>query len=180
MDMNRILERSRTDAYRYALSLWAEQGGYSNDEIQAWFTDVMNTYPTIDHIPYNEPVWERMFIRFPINLPRDANGKVDVDKLDDMDLFNRALITAQAAEVMYTCATGGGDDTWFDYLPAGIRLLDSLQAEDWATVFAEYVDTVVSIEDDDERMDAEIAFDEKGHFYVMDVTTPLLSFYLRK
>lgn len=177
MDMHRILEQSRNDLYRVALSHWAEAGGYDNNEIQAWFNDVLNRYPSIDHIPYNEPVWESFFVRFPINLPRNApEGKVDTTALDEMDLFNRALITAQAAEVAYTCASGGGDDTWFDYLPAGIRLLESLQAEDWATVFAEYVDTIAHL-DDDERMDAEIAFDERGNFYVMDVTTPLLNPY---
>ena len=176
MEMHRILEQSRKDLYRVALSYWAEAGGYDNNEIQAWFNDLLETYPSIDHIPYNEPVWESFFVRWPINLPRNAEGKVDTAALDQMTFLQRALITAQAAEVAETCATGGGDDTWFDYLPAGIRLLESLQSEEWATVFAEYVDTIASL-DDDERMDAEIEFDNRGNFYVMDVTTPLLNPY---
>lgn len=176
MKTTEILEQSRNDLYRVALSYWAKAGGYDNDEIQAWFNDLLETYPTIDHIPYNKPVWETFFLYYPINLPRDENGKVDPLKLTEMDLFNRAIITAQAAEVAYTCASGGGDDTWFDYLPAGIRLLESLQAEDWATVFAEYVDTIASL-DDDERMDVEIEFDNRGNFYVMDVTTCFLNPY---
>lgn len=173
---NLNVESARNDLYRAALRFWAREGKYDETEIIEWFDNLFNTYPTLDHIPYREPVWESFFVRWPINLPRKPDGKVDAEALDQMTFLQRALITAQAAEVADTCATGGGDDTWFDYLPAGIRLLESLQSEEWATVFAEYVDTIAPL-DDDERMDAEIEFDNRGNFYVMDVTTPLLNPY---
>ncbi len=179
MNETDYVEDARNSLYRASLTFWAKQGNYPTQDVIAWFDDVLSKYKTIDHIPYNEPVWEGFYERFPIELPRDENGKVDPAALDQMTYLQRALITAQSAEVAHTCALGGGDDTWFDYLPAGINTLAKLQAEDWAHLFALYVNEVVSIPDEDERFDAESTFDEGHDFYIMDTTTPLLSFYLR-
>jgi hypothetical protein len=176
MDMNRIMRQSTNDAYRVALSFWAEQGGYSNDEIQAWYNELLEKYPT--YVPFDAPEMIEFFALYPIELPRDDAGKVDVQRLDQMTYLQRALITAQAADVTAECAFGGGDDTWFDYLPAGIQILRTLQSEEWAHTFAAYVNEVTSVEDEDERFNAETTFDESHDFYIMDVCTFLLRPYL--
>lgn len=172
MEMTRIMRQSTNDAYRVALSFWAEQGGYSNDEIQAWYNELLEKYPS--YVPYDAPEMVEFFALYPIELPRDDAGKVDAHKLDQMTNLQRALITAQAAEVTAECAFGGGDDTWFDYLPAGIRILAALQSEEWAHTFAAFENEVVTIKDEDERFNAEMAFDDAHDFYIMDVCTFLL------
>ena len=173
-----FVEDARNNLYRAALTYWAREGNYPVEDVLGWFEATIDEYKSLDHIPYSTPVWPTFFERFPIPLPRDENGKVDPVKLDQMTYLQRAIITAQSAEVAETCARGGGDDTWFDYLPAGINTLRTLQSEEWAHTFAAYVNEVVSIEDEEERFEAEIKFDEAHDFYIMDTTTALLSFYL--
>ena len=87
---DRNVESARNDLYRAALRYWAREGKYDETEIIEWFDNLFNTYPSLDHIPYNEPVWESFFVRWPINLPRNAEGKVDTAALDQMTSLQRA------------------------------------------------------------------------------------------
>lgn len=182
----KIMDDARTLQYRVALKFWARQGGYKVSEVWEWFDSVIAKYRDIDHIPYADDVWGEFERRWPITLPRDENG-IDARALDQMTDLQRALITSQAAEVAHTCATGGGDDTWFDYLPAGIETLAHLQAEDWADVFARYINVMSALSEEDmdresEDMDNETTeeklADELG-FYIMDVTSHLVGIFLK-
>jgi hypothetical protein len=172
-----LVNDAHTNMYRAALTLWARAGGYKASEVLNWFESKISTYGHIHRFPYSENVWDEFDNLFPIRLPLDDEGKVDATQLDQMTDLQRAWLTAQSAEVAETCATGGGDDTWFDYLPNGILTLASLQSEEWATVWADIINTLRD-KDEDERFDAEEALAEKYDFFIQDTTTPLLNMFL--
>lgn len=178
-----IIETARKDAYRAAMQYWAEAGGYDREKVVKWFDGNIAVYETLDHIPYDSQVWETFFAIYPIELPM-KEGKVDLQHKFWAEFggsWQRALITAQAAEVMRECALGGGDDTWFDYLPNGIKLLEALQSEEWAIIIKDYVDNVTTLDredDEDARDEAEEAIAERWGFFVQDTTSPLVAWYL--
>ena len=184
MNITDTIENARKDAYRAAMRYWAQAGKYDEQEVVDWFNAHIAIYPTLDHVPYENSPWTAFFLTYPIELPRDAEGKVDVQHeffKEFGDNWQRALITSQAAEVMRECALGGGDDTWFDYLPNGIKLLEALQSEEWAIIIKDYIDNVLSLdreEDEDERDDMEETMAERWGFFMQDTTSPLVGHYL--
>jgi hypothetical protein len=178
-----LVETAYHNLYRTALKSWARQGGYNVSNIWKWLDDKLEQYGGIHHFPYSDNVWDEFASLFPIELPRDEHGKVDPAKLDQMTDLQRALITSQAAEVAETCAHGGGDDTWFDYLPNGILTLRALQSEEWATVWADYINTIEAAPDEDgddweERMGVEEQLAERYDFFIQDTTSHLLNVIL--
>lgn len=179
-----IIENARKDAYRAAMQYWALAGQYDTQEVVKFFDDNIGCYETLDLVPYNPSPWTTFFETYPIELPRDEFGKVDIEGeffREFGDNWQRALITSQAAEVMRDCALGGGDDTWFDYLPNGIKLLEALQSEEWALVIKDYVDNVTSLDredDEDARDDMEETMAERWGFFMQDCTSPLVGYYM--
>lgn len=181
-----LVMSAHTNLYRVALKYWARQGGYPVSKVWAWFDAKVAKYGDLNHVPYSDKIWDEFANLFPITLPRDADGKVDATKLDQMTDFQRALITAQSAEVAETCALGGGDDTWFDYLPNGILTLAALQDEGWAPTWAEYINgmekakakALAENDDEDELYEAEEELSDKLGFFIQDTTTPLLTMFL--
>lgn len=178
----RLVHDARRNLYKASLKYWARQGGYNVSEVWEWFDALIEKYGDLDRIPYADNVWTEFKSRFAIKIPRTEDGLVDATKLDQMTDLQRALIASQSAEVAETCALGGGDDTWFDYLPNGILTLASLQSEEWATVFADYIDKMATIPDDDDDLDIQMDVEEKlaeDHgFFIMDVTSHLVSIFL--
>ena len=178
-----LVMSGHTALYRTAITFWAREGNYKVSDALKWFDSVIAKYGDLNHVPYSANVWEEFFTTFPIELPRDENGKVDASALDQMSGLQRALITAQSAEVAETCALGGGDDTWFDYLPNGVITLSKLQTEDWAAIWADYINTMEAAPSDDDdnweaRMEVEEQLAEKYDLFIQDCTTPLLMHFL--
>ena len=178
-----VVMSAHTNLYRAALTYWARQGNYKVSAALKWFDSVIEKYGNLNRVPHSANVWEEFFKTFPIELPRDEAGKVDAAALDQMTDLQRALITAQSAEVAETCATGGGDDTWFDYLPNGIITLSKLQTEDWAAIWADYINTMEAAPDEDgedweARMEVEEQLAEKYDLFIQDCTTVLLTHFL--
>lgn len=179
---NVLVESAHTNLYKAALKHWARQGGYPVSAVWEWWDAKIAEYGTKGRFPYSANVWDEFAQTWPIDLPRDDDGKVDPKQLDEMTDLQRAWITAQSAEVAEQCALGGGDDTWFDYLPNGILTLSKLQTEEWAEVWADYINTMAAAPDDeddwDARSDVEEALAEKYDFFIQDCTTPLLTIFL--
>lgn len=104
---------------------------------------------------------------FPMSLPMSPEGLVDEYELGNIDYLDRALLLDQEINVYETSATGGGDDTWFDYLPDAIMVIPALQAEDWNVNVAFILNNIHIFDNTDEKNY------ERFGFTLMDDNTQL-------
>lgn len=158
-----LMIRSTIDTYRRAAIIqWARAARVPASTVLTWYdTETIkakaeNKYASVSMITLGK--------QFPVELPRDDDGMIDLNLLPDTynDPLNRALIYDQLAEVNYAM-TWGGDDNWFDYLPDGLAILTMLQAENWydsLTIILNNPHTYQTI-DDDEVNDEREAFHER-------------------
>jgi hypothetical protein len=162
--------------FRCAATYWARAAG-------AHVPDAMRFFDSMEKWDAQE------FARkYPITLPTNDEGLIDGLALANSDIsgtLQRAIMFDLQADIAVT-STQGGDDTWFDYLPNGILQLQSMQAEDWTYIWADIWNTHPFGLSDDDREEYEEADDdveeklaEKYGFYIQDVTSGFIYYFMR-
>lgn len=131
--------------------------------------------------------------KYPITLPTNEEGLIDGVELGNSDIsgtLQRAIMFDLQAEIAWA-STHGGDDNWFDYLPNGIIQLQQMQAEDWATIWADvwnnhpygdsrYYSDDISEEEQDRLDNIEEKLAERYGFFLQDVTSGFIYYFMRR
>lgn len=148
---------------------WARAGKYKVSAVHHW-------------LAVNKWNYQEFFAEFPITLPKTPEGLIDGQAMqDDVDnnyeILNRALILDQEAEILRVSALGGGDDTWFDYLPDAINVLSAMQSEFWYHTFAfvwNNPHVFHNTPEDEELQDKFEEISNRVGFFLMDYTSGLI------